>query len=209
MTNGRELCLFPCRGVCLIYPVGETVGGCSAMWPCFVFTCITPDPDRPPLGAGAGVTSTRKKKKTASSRETAWLTSRLHQQARSLSLLWFRRQKYICASFFKKKELVGRCCLCVWCPVSAQAQCCTGFLCVFFFSFDLIWSILNTRATRRNNLLLILEPQERGDEVFSPTTTHTVAVNLKEEGTCLRLLPTVDHHFPVHFTIRFPPIKHY
>jgi hypothetical protein len=99
--------------------------------------------------------------------------------------------------------------LCVWCPVSAQAQCCTSFLCVFFFSFDLIWSILNTRATRRNNLLLILEPQERGDEVFSPTTTHTVAVNLKEEGTCLRLLPTVDHHFPVHFTIRFPPIKHY
>lgn len=142
MTNGRELCLFPCRGVCLIYPVSRWNRGCRCWMQCHVTVlCFYVHHPWSLSTGGRGGSDfhqkKRKKKRISCTRETAWLTSRLHQQARSLSFSCGFVDKNICAQVFFKKNGREMLSLCVWCPVSAQAQCCTSFLCVFFV--QLIW----------------------------------------------------------------------
>lgn len=215
MTNGRELCLFPCRGVCLIYPVSRWNRGCRCWMQCHVtvlcFYVHHPWSLSTGGRGGSDFHQKKRKKKENQLHQGNCVADIASASASSLSLflLWFRRQKYMCASFFKKKWSGDAVSVCV---VSCQ---CSGTVlyqlpvCIFC-STDLIWSIHEPHAGIISCWFSSLKNGET--RFFSPTTTHTkhtVAVNLKEEGTCLRLLPTVDHHFPVHFTIRFPPIKHY
>lgn len=166
MTNGRELCLFPCRGVCLIYPVSRWNRGCRCWMQCHVTVlCFyVHHPWSLSTGGRGGSDFHQKKRKKKESAAPGKLRG-WHRVciSNSLSFSCGFVDKNICAQVFKKK-MVGRCCLCVCGVLSVLRHSAVPASCVYFLFnwFDMV----NTRATRRNNLLLILEPEERGDEVF-------------------------------------------